>query len=141
LQRKETWVGKKTAVRGVYSVKFGIKDPTKVAHHKHLSFELTFIAIGDEWHAQIVPSWFFSYNGIKEVFWHDDLLSKQKRLEHNATVRNQVRFIAYFLAATADDKTALAYGPLAEFGVEHQDRAEPVGDDDETALAEEGVAS
>ncbi|MGO9547863.1 MAG: SMEK domain-containing protein [Rhodomicrobium sp.] len=41
LERKETWVGKKTAIRRVYEVKYQRKDPCKVAHHQHLSFDLT----------------------------------------------------------------------------------------------------
>lgn len=96
-ERKEAWVGKKKTVRRVYKVLQQKKDPTKVAHHQHLSFGLSFIRIGDAWHAQIVPSWYYSFNGFRRSNWHEDLLSKQKRLEHNSTVRDQVRFVAYFL--------------------------------------------
>ncbi|MFG1360124.1 MULTISPECIES: hypothetical protein [Xanthobacter] len=103
------------------------KDPTKVAHHQHLSFELTFAKLGDDWYAQIVPSWFYSFDGYRQSNWHDDLLSQQKRLEHNMSVRNQVRFIAYFLANTGDDD-GLSFQSLLEFDV--GDDTDDVADDD-----------
>lgn len=141
-ESKEAWVGKKTAVRRVYEIKNQTKDPTKVAFHKHQSFELSFSAIGGDWYAQIVPSWFYSYDGVKRSLWHDDLLSKQKRLEHNASVRNQVRFLAYFLATrVAEGDAVLRFESLLEFGAEDQDQAEPVDDQEEVVLSEEGVAA
>ena len=115
-ERREAWVGKRTSIRRVYGVKYQKKDPTKVAHHQHLSFNLTFSKLGDEWYAQIVPSWFYSYDGWRQSNWHDDLLSQQKRLEHNSSVRNLVRFVAHFLSA-ADDDGGLAFGSLLEFNV------------------------
>ena len=107
-ERKEAWVGKKKSIRRVYKLVQQKKDPTKVAHHQHLSFDLSFIDIVGTWYAQIVPSWYYSFNGFKRSNWHDDLLSKQKRIEHNSTVRDQVRFIAYFLASLSDDFTEVS---------------------------------
>ncbi|MFG1230396.1 SMEK domain-containing protein [Xanthobacter wiegelii] len=131
LERKETWVGKRAAVRRVYEVKYQKKDPTKVAYHLHQSFDLTFTKLGDAWYAQVVPSWYYSYNGYVRSTWHDDLLSQQKRLEHNSSVRNMVRFIAYFLSRLevgedADDK--LRFQSLVEFDVREFDETEPVDD-------------
>ncbi|WFU52366.1 SMEK domain-containing protein [Bradyrhizobium pachyrhizi] len=141
LERKETWVGKKTAIRRVYEVKYQKKDPTKIAHHRHLSFELTFTKLDDTWYAQIVPSWYYSYDGYRRSHWHDDLLSQQKRLEHNLTVRNMVRFVAYFLSETnknEDEDCGLRFLSLVEFNVRETDEAEPVDDDGEdvTDMAE-----
>ena len=133
-ERKENWIGKRTAIRRVYLVKQQTKDPTKVAYHQHLSFELTFAKLGEAWFAQIVPSWYYSYNAYHQSHWHEDLLSKQKRLEHNASVRNIVRFLAYFLAKTNPDNDAgtLRFGPLLEFDErEGADAGEPVDDSDE----------
>ncbi|EGY02472.1 hypothetical protein AZA_87106 [Nitrospirillum viridazoti Y2] len=115
-ERKEPWIGKQKAIRRVYSARPSKKDPAKVAHHQHLSFELTFANLDDSWYAQIVPSWFYSFDGFRTSNWHDDLLSQQKRLERNSSVRNQVRFIAYFLKASSDDE-GLSFETLIEFGV------------------------
>ncbi|SEI96021.1 hypothetical protein SAMN05518849_1022 [Sphingobium sp. AP50] len=116
LERKETWIGKKSAIRRVYEVKHQRKGPTKVAHHQHLSFDLTFTRLGDEWYAQIVPSWYYSYDGYRQSNWHDDLLSQQKRLEHNSSVRNMVRFVAYFLSTSDDaESDLLHFQSLVEF--------------------------
>jgi len=146
LERKETWVGKKAAIRRVYEVKHQRKDPSKVAHHQHLSFDLTFTKLGDTWYAQIVPSWYYSYNGYIKSNWHDDLLSQQKRLEHNSSVRNMVRFVAYFLSSIdqgRDEEDGLRFMSLVEFDVRETDEAEPTDDGDEDPLADlvEGTAA
>lgn len=47
----------------MFEVKYQRKDPSKVAHQKHFSFELTFTKLGGDWYAQIVPSWYYSYDG------------------------------------------------------------------------------
>jgi len=132
--RKETWIGKASASRTVYVVKYQKKDPEKVLHHQHFSFDLTFSNLGGTWFVQIVPSWYYSYDGFKRSHWHDKLLSKQKRLELNLSVRNAVRFVAYFLSNTSDveraDETSLSFGSLLEFNV---------GDQVEDDLDEGGV--
>lgn len=119
--RKEAWVGKASATRTVYVVKYQKKDPDKIAHHQHLSFDLTFSNLGGTWFSQIVPSWYYSYDGFKRSNWHDKLLSKQKRLELNLSVRNAVRFVAYFLSNTSGeeglDEAPLSFGTLLEFDV------------------------
>ncbi|HCA5723683.1 TPA: SMEK domain-containing protein [Acinetobacter baumannii] len=102
--RLETWVGKKKATRTVYEKVLLKKDPTKIAHHKHLSFSLSFMNIENQWFCNIIPSWLYTYNGYKKSRFHEDLLSKQKRLEHNQSVKNLVRFIAYFLANDTPNK-------------------------------------
>lgn len=139
IERRETWVGKRASIRRVYEVKYQKKDPSKVAHHQHLSFELTFSKLDGAWYAQIVPSWYYSYNGFTQSNWHDDLLSQQKRLEHNSSVRNTVRFIAYYLsglssAAGAED--GLRFLSLIEFDVRDADDEAPADDDDVGELAE-----
>ncbi|WP_422048114.1 hypothetical protein [Shimia sp.] len=131
-ERKESWVGKKKSVRRVYKVVQQKKDPTKVAHHQHMSFELSFTKIGDAWYAEIVPSWYYSYNGYKRSNWHEDLLSKQKRLEHNSTVRDQVRFVAYFLASLCEgnaDASIIGYQSLVQFETDQTVEAEALVDE------------
>ncbi|TDR38524.1 hypothetical protein DFR29_12025 [Tahibacter aquaticus] len=99
-QRKEIWRGKKKSTRRVYERLISQKDPTKTAHHVHLAFELSYIPIAGVWYAMVVPSWLYTYDGHRKSRFHDKLLSKQKRLEFNQTVRNIVRFLAYFLSST-----------------------------------------
>ena len=57
----------------------------------------------EQWYVSIVPSWYYTRNGYRSNF-HDELLTSQKRLEFNNSVRNHVRFIAYFLKEL-DDRT------------------------------------
>lgn len=138
IERKETWVGKKAATRRVYELKHQHKDPTKVAHHTHFSFDLTFTKLDGDWYAQIVPSWYYSYNGYVRSHWHEDLLSTQKRLEHNATVRNMVRFVAHFLSKLDDAQDdGLRFLSLLEFDVAE---AAQVEDDEDDDLAEGAAA-
>jgi hypothetical protein len=148
--RKEAWVGKASASRTVYVVKYQNKNPEKVLHHQHLSFDLTFSNLGGAWFAQIVPSWDYSYDGFKRSNWHDKLLSKQKRLELNLSVRNAVRFVAYFLSKTGNEEgdraTSLRFGSLLEFDVVGDDEDDfddgdvSVGDESDDAT-KEGVAA
>jgi len=121
-ERREGWVGKKKSIRRVYQLKHQKKDPTKVAHHQHLCFELSFNKLQDKWYAQITPSWYYTYNGYRKSNWHEDLLSQQKRLEFNLTVRNLVRFTAYFLShMPIDEACNLAFGDLVEFNMQEAD--------------------
>ena len=99
--RNEQWVGKKKAKRTVYEQIQRKKDPSKIAYCKHLSFGLSFMRYGQQWYVSIVPSWYYTYKGRKSTF-HDELLSTQKRLEFNNSVRNHVRFIAFFLKELGD---------------------------------------
>ena len=126
-ERKEAWIGKKRSERRVYKVIQQKKDPTKVAHHQHLSFGLSFIRFEDAWYAEIVPSWYYSFNGYRRSNWHEDLLSKQKRQEHNSTVRDQVRFVAYFLASLTEDgvgTSEIRYQSLIQFETNQGTEAE-----------------
>ncbi|TWB77214.1 hypothetical protein FBZ87_10326 [Nitrospirillum amazonense] len=134
-ERKESWIGKQKAIRRVYFARPSKKDTTKVAHHQHLSFELTFAKLDDSWYAQIVPSWFYSFDGFRASNWHDDLLSQQKRLERNSSVRNQVRFIAYFLTASGDEE-GLVFEPLIEFDV-GEDTDDVADDLDDTDISDD----
>jgi hypothetical protein len=143
-ERKATWVGKKTAIRRVYEVKYQKKDPSKIAHHQHLSFDLTFTKLGDVWYAKIVPSWYYSYDGYLRSNWHDELLSQQKRLEHNQSVRNIVRFVAYFLSTANEGENkdnSLRFQSLLEFDVQENGDIEPVDDGDENISDMEGGAA
>ena len=97
-QRREAWVGKKLSRRRVFEKKYKTKDPTKLAFFKHLAFDISFLDVDSKWYATITPSWYYTWNLYKRNRFHDDLLSKQKRLEHNNSVRDQVRFVGYFLA-------------------------------------------
>lgn len=98
--RKENWVGKKKSTRRVYEQIMSKKEPTRIAHHVHLSFELSFTSIAAQWYALVVPSWLYTFDGSRKSRYHEDLLSKQKRLEFNQSVRNIVRFLAYYLRST-----------------------------------------
>jgi len=104
--RKEEWVGKKRSIRRVYEKIMSKKDPSRVAHHVHLSFELAFTSVASQWYGLIVPSWYYTSNGSWKSRYHEDLLSKQKRLEFNQSVRNIVRFLAYYLRSTNSSLTA-----------------------------------
>jgi len=113
--RKIEWIGKKAAKRTVYKRNFQTKDPSKIAFHRHLSFDLSFLDISFEWYAIITPSWYFTWNLYRKNRFHDDLLSRQKRLEHNHSVRNLVRFIAYFLTHNTSQTDKIYFGGLEEF--------------------------
>ena len=140
-ERKEAWIGKKRSERRVYKVIQQKKDPTKVAHHQHLSFDLSFIRFEDAWYAEIVPSWYYSFNGYRRSNWHEDLLSKQKRQEHNSTVRDQVRFVAYFLASLTEEgvgTSEIRYQSLIQFETNQGTEAKALMNEVEGVVEENG---
>lgn len=112
--RKEEWVGKKRSIRRVYEKIMSKKDPSRVAHHVHLSFELAFTSVAEQWYGIIVPSWYYTSDGSWKSRFHEDLLSKQKRLEFNQSVRNIVRFLAYYLRSTNSSVIEVTPDCLAE---------------------------
>ncbi|MFO1369083.1 MAG: SMEK domain-containing protein [Marinagarivorans sp.] len=114
-QRREEWVGKKLSRRRVFEKKYQVRDPSKVAFFKHLAFDVSFIDVDSHWYATITPSWYYTWNLYKRNRFHEDLLSKQKRLEHNNSVRDQVRFVGYFLADRLNDNNLITFGELVEF--------------------------
>ena len=95
--------------------KYQTKDPTKVAFFKHLAFDISFIDIDSLWYATVIPGWYYTWNLYRRNRFHDDLLSKQKRLEHNSSVRDQVRFVGYFLGNKRNDDDVIKFGELVEF--------------------------
>ena len=131
-ERKANWTGKRAAERRVYKAVVSKKDPSKIAHHQHFAFELKFLKIKEIWYASIVPNWYYSYNGYRQSRWHDELLSKQKRNERNESVRNAVRFVAYFLANIEHDAvgSSVRYGSLIDFEVAGSVEAKALDDDD-----------
>jgi len=138
-QRKEEWIGKKLSRRRVFERKFQTKDPTKVAFFKHLAFDISFLDVDSQWHAAITPSWYYTWNLYKRNRFHDDLLSKQKRLEHNHSVRDQVRFIRYFLANSRNENDLITFGELVEFqclsniSLEENEELEETMEEDDTS--------
>ena len=80
-----------------------------------MAFDISFIDVDSQWYATVTPSWYYTWNLYKRNRFHDDLLSKQKRLEHNNSVRDQVRFIGYFLANSRNDNDLISFGELVEF--------------------------
>ena len=86
----------------------------------HLSFEVSFDLVGSEWLCNIVPSWYYSFNGYKKSNYHKDLLSKQKRLEFNQTVRNIVRFVGFYLKELPVSDEQAEYGPIIELTCEDE---------------------
>jgi hypothetical protein len=108
-----------------------------------LSFDLTFTKLDGSWYVQIVPSWFYSYNGYVQSHWHEDLLSTQKRLEHNSSVRNMVRFVAHFLSKLGDTENEddrLRFISLVEFDVGEAKDEDEGGDDDVDDVADGAAA-
>lgn len=108
-KRQEVWVGQKKSIRTVYELKYQKKDPSKIAHHKHLSFDLSFLNCANEFYAAIDPSWLYTFNLYKKSLFHQDLLSNQKRLEYNQSVRNHILFLTYFLSNLSSNDVGLQF--------------------------------
>jgi hypothetical protein len=112
-ERREQWYGKKEGDRAVYIRQMKKDKPDEILRCKHLAFETRYRRIGDRWYIQIIPDWFFSYDGYKRSFFGADNIKWLKRKENNQQVLNHFRFIAHFLK---HDKPSGLFGAQARSG-------------------------
>lgn len=123
--RKETWKGIKTAHRTVFERVDSKKELGKLAHYKHLSFQLSFTRIMGHFHVLIVPNWLYTYNSFRRSKFHDQLVTKQKGLENNQAVRNLTRFVSFFLSQMSiSSEEGVKFGSLLQLVPEDSDESE-----------------
>lgn len=112
------------------------KDHSKVNYYRHSAFFGKFYRFGDVWYLEITPHYLFTWNGRRESFYREDLLSKIKRFERNQAVLGQVVMWADKLrgALTLFSKPYpfLQFGSLETFELDH-------GLDDRAWLPEEDI--
>ena len=125
---------KTRAGRTVFRAYRNKKDHSKVNYYRHSAFFGRFFRYGDAWYLEITPHYLFTWNGWRESFYREDLLSKIKRLERNQAVLGQVAMWADKLRGTLTLFTRpypfLQFGSLEKFELEH-------GLDDKAWLPEE----
>jgi hypothetical protein len=125
---------KTKAGRTVFRAYRNKKDHSRVSYYRHSAFFGKFYRYGDAWYLEIMPHYLFTYNGRRESFYHEDMLSKIKRLERNQAVLGQVAMWADKLRGTPTLFTKpypfLQFGSLVTFELEH-------GLDDKAWLPEE----
>lgn len=96
-KRQEKWHGKKESTRTVYECIMKKKNPEEVSYHKHLAFRTQYKHFGEHWYLVIKPEWFFSFDGYKKSFYHQEQNNWIKKQEHNQQVFNHLRFIYNFI--------------------------------------------
>jgi len=95
--REEKWVGQKEGERTVFKQVMNKKNPEKTYYCQHFGFRVHYKRFGKQWYLLISPDWFFSYDGYRRSFYHEERVSGLKRMENTMAVYNHFRFISYFL--------------------------------------------
>jgi hypothetical protein len=97
------------------------KVPGEMAYYRHAAFHGHFVRCGEIWHLEVVPTYFFTYDGQRRSRLSGKLLAGIKRLEHNENVRNQLLMWAAFLSRPPtlydQEYPYLAFGKLRGFDV------------------------
>ncbi|MDR7253366.1 hypothetical protein J2X46_002351 [Nocardioides sp. BE266] len=127
------------AFKGFYQRK---DDPTLKQFYRHAALRWDFVDIGEEWHCQATPDYYFSSDGRREAHFADDYLARLKRMERNPAVLGETQLWAGILRGEAEptllpntsEDRILTFGPLATFditgGIDDKDWQAPVGGDD-----------
>lgn len=124
----------KQTTREVFRGYASYKDKSVMAYYRHAAFQGHFTCAGDVWFLEIVPTYYFTFDGEHRSRLTGKLLTGIKRLEHNEAVRNQVVMWAAYLSRPStlfdEDYPYLRFGQLLGFEV-------PCGIDDAAWLPRE----
>ena len=88
----------KKSKRVVFQGYQGKLEPGEVAYFRHSAFEGRFRSFNDKWFLQIVPSYFFSRDGVSLHPFYESRLKGIKALERNPAVLGQIVMWADLLA-------------------------------------------
>jgi hypothetical protein len=99
------------------------KDPNKVSYYRHSAFFGKFYRFGDAWYLEITPHYRFTWNGMFESHYHEEMLQNIKRLERNQAVLGQVVMWADKLRGAltlfSQPYPFLKFGSLVSFDLDH----------------------
>lgn len=84
--------------RTVVKEYFRDTEQTETKDFRHYAAGIRFIGTDDGWVAEINPTYYFTFDGKRELPWGADRLKGIKRFEKNAAVRGLVRFWAEYLS-------------------------------------------
>jgi hypothetical protein len=97
------------------------KDPSQIAYYRHSAFSGVFKRLDGMWYLEILPTYFFSEDGVKRHPFYESKLKGIKAQERNDAVRNQVVMWAEVLKESQPSLfTSLAmlrFGELTTFEV------------------------
>ncbi len=89
---------KKRARKTVFQGYPSKKDPTVIAYYRHTAFEAHFRRYDDQWHLEIVPTYYFTGDGTTAHPFYESKLKGIKAQERNNAVRSHVLMWADLLA-------------------------------------------
>lgn len=74
------------AGRTVFGPHMAKSDPTRVSYYHHAALQMRFRRIAKRWYCQLEPGYCFTYDGLQESSFADNLLAGIKRRERHAAV-------------------------------------------------------
>lgn len=107
--------------RTVVKEYFRDTEQTETKDFRHYAAGIRFIGTDDGWVAEINPTYYFTFDGKRELPWGADRLKGIKRFEKNAAVRGLVRFWAEYLSRPqelGEPSRQILFGNLISLEVE-----------------------
>jgi hypothetical protein len=130
--------------RGVFTAYHYKSDPSRVAYYRHSAVETRFRYLDGDWFLEIVPTYYFTRNGVLLDGYFEERLAGIKKLEKNSAVIGQLEMWASYFGQGqeaglfCDPYPFLKFGKLAEFPVDFGIIDDLwLSDDDEDTSSEE----
>lgn len=73
-------------------------DASRAGYYRHLAFSARFVLFTQAWFLQLVPTYYYTRDGVRRSKNYEVLLSGMKRIEHNSAVLGQTVFLAEYLS-------------------------------------------
>jgi hypothetical protein len=117
VERDETWHTQKENSRRVVELYYSKKDPKRLLYYRHHAFTGSFRRFNNKWYLELNPTYHYTTDGRTVSPFREENLSGMKRQEGHASVSNNVKFLAYYLAfhdLIRREYFAIRFGKLME---------------------------
>ncbi len=136
LQPRKISSGRSMQGRTVFEAYPSKREPSRVSYCRHAALRFQFVRAGGIWYVELVPTYHYTWNGVRDSRFMSSYLAEMKRRERNPAVLGQVQMWAHYLRARCGEETLLhapddrlGFGGLAQFqadrGIDDADWARP----------------
>ncbi|MCY4371262.1 MAG: DUF4365 domain-containing protein [bacterium] len=107
--------------RTVFQRYFKDDERTEFKDCRHYAAAIHFVRTDEGWVAEINPTYYFTFDGYRELPWGEDRVKGMKKIEKNPAVRGLVQFWAEYLGRPpelGDPYRPLLFSNLVTLGVD-----------------------
>jgi hypothetical protein len=97
------------------------RDPSKISYYRHSAFQGQFRRFNLKWYLEVIPTYYFTWDGTRPDRFYQDRLKGIKRLERNGAVLGQLVMWAWYLSHPGDmfnpPYPFITFGRLESFSI------------------------